>query len=120
MTFWKWTAALGVVAGVSVTEVAVAQSPLQVVYPPANHQTTAAQIFFIGTADPSQPVLINGDPIGNRSPAGHFAPSLPLELGPNHFTLTQGSQTLELTITRLPSGPTLPDPPGLVADSLWP
>ncbi len=98
----------------------MAQSSLQVVYPPADHQTTAAQIFFIGTADPSQPVLINGVPIADRSPAGHFAPSLPLELGPNQFTLTQAGQTLDLTITRLPSGPTLPDPPGFVVDSLWP
>jgi N-acetylmuramoyl-L-alanine amidase len=117
---WGWAATLGMVAGVGVAEVAMAQSSLQVVYPPADHQTTAAQIFFIGTADPSQPVLINGVPIADRSPAGHFAPSLPLELGPNQFTLTQAGQTLDLTITRLPSGPTLPDPPGFVVDSLWP
>ncbi len=117
---WAWAATLGMVAGVSVAEVAMAQSSLQVVYPPTDHQTTAAQIFFIGTADPSQPVLINGVPIADRSPAGHFAPSLPLELGPNQFTLTQGGQTLDLTITRLPSGPTLPNPPGFVVDSLWP
>lgn len=117
---WGWAATLGMVAGVGIVEVAQAQSSLQVVYPPAEHQTTAAQIFFIGTADPSQPVLINGVPIGDRSPAGHFAPSLPLELGPNRFTLTQGDQRLDLTITRLPSGPTLPDPPGFVVDSLWP
>lgn len=117
---WGWAAALGIVSGIGMAEVAVAQSALQVVYPPANHQTTAAQIFFIGTADPSQPVLINGVPIADRSPAGHFAPSLPLALGPNTFTLSQGSQTLSLTITRVPSGPTLPDPPGFVVDSLWP
>ena len=117
---WGWTATLGVVMGGGMAEVAMAQSALQVVYPPADHQTTAAQIFFIGTADPSQPVLINGVPIDDRSPAGHFAPSLPLKLGPNTFTLSQGGQTLGLTITRLPSSPTLPDPPGFVADSLWP
>lgn len=117
---WGWAATLGMVAGVGMAEVAMAQSSIQVVYPPANHQTTAAQIFFIGTADPSQPMFINGVPIDNRSPAGHFAPSLPLELGPNQFTLTQGGQTLDLIITRVPSGPTLPDPPGFVVDSLWP
>lgn len=117
---WGWAATLGMVAGVGMAEVALAQAALQVVYPPANHQTTAAQIFFIGTADPRQPVLINGVPMADRSPAGHFAPSLPLELGPNQFTLSQGDQTLDLTITRLPSGPTLPDPPGLVSASLWP
>lgn len=118
--FWRWAATLGMVTGVGMAEVAMAQSALQVVYPPTNHQTTAAQIFFIGTADPGQPVLINGVPIADRSPAGHFAPSLPLELGLNTFTLSQGDQTLDLTITRVPSGPMLSDPPGFVADSLWP
>jgi len=91
-----------------------------VVYPPPDHQTTAAQIFFIGTADPEQPVLINGVPIQPRSQSGHFAPSLPLELGPNVFMLTQGSESLSLTVMRLTAGPVLPDPPGFVESSLQP
>ncbi len=105
---------------VSGAAIARADSPLQVVYPPADHQTTAARIFFIGTAAPDQPVLINGEAIANRSPAGHFAPSLPLELGPNTFTLTQGDQTLALTVTRLAPGPQLPETLGFAEESLAP
>jgi N-acetylmuramoyl-L-alanine amidase len=78
----------------------VPQSPgLKVVYPPLNHETTAQQIFFIGTAPPDQPVWLNDQPI-ERSPAGHFAPSVPLQLGENTFTLRSQTQTLTLKITR--------------------
>ncbi|HIK43688.1 MAG TPA: N-acetylmuramoyl-L-alanine amidase [Leptolyngbyaceae cyanobacterium M65_K2018_010] len=112
--------ALGSVGSLAMISPGWADSPLRVVYPPADHQTTAAQIFLIGTADPGQPVLLNGIPVEPRSPAGHFAPSLPLELGPNRFTFSQGEQTLSLTITRVPDGSTLPDPPGLVEASLVP
>ncbi|NJL47919.1 MAG: N-acetylmuramoyl-L-alanine amidase [Leptolyngbyaceae cyanobacterium SM2_5_2] len=110
----------GSVGSLSMIQAVSAEPQLRVVYPPADHQTTAAQIFFIGTAAPEQPVLINGAPIQPRSESGHFAPSLPLELGPNRFTLTQGNKSLSLTVTRLPAGPTLPDPPDLVKSSLQP
>jgi N-acetylmuramoyl-L-alanine amidase len=90
------------------TSPAAAQS-LFVAYPPAAHQTTAEQIFFIGTADPDQAVRINGALVEQRSPAGHFAPSLPLALGDNQFTLTQGDETLTLQVTRLPTAPVLPE-----------
>ncbi len=112
--------AWGSVGSLSVMQAVSAEPQLRVVYPPPDHQTTAAQIFFIGTADPNQPVLLNGAPIQPRSQAGHFAPSLPLAPGPNVFTLTQGDETLSLTVTRLPGGPTLPDPPGFVESSLQP
>jgi len=79
---------------------------LQVVYPPPQHTTTAPQIFFIGTASPRTTVEINGVVVGERSPAGHFAPSLPLEPGVNPFRITAGDQVLEFTITR--KVPTLP------------
>jgi N-acetylmuramoyl-L-alanine amidase len=95
-------------------------SELMVVYPPPEHQTTAEQIFFIGTGAPDQPVLLNGQPIDSRSESGHFAPTVPLELGPNSFTLTQGDETLTLTVTRLPLGPTLPNQLGFAEDSLAP
>ncbi len=122
MAHWVWgataLATVGVVTGAAA--IARADSPLQVVYPPDDHQTTAAQVFFIGTGAPDQPVLINGEAIANRSPAGHFAPSLPLELGPNTFTLTQGDQTLSITVTRLAPGPQLPDTLGFAEGSLTP
>lgn len=78
------------------TSPAVAQQALMVVYPPAEHQTTANQIFLIGTA-PKGEVLVNGKPI-NRSPAGHFAPSFPLKVGDNLFTLRYQNQQVVIKI----------------------
>ncbi len=83
---------------VIITSPAVAQT-LKVVYPPTAHQTTANQIFLIGTAPKGQ-VLVNGKPI-ERSPAGHFAPSFPLKVGNNLFTLRYQNQQLEIKVKRL-------------------
>ncbi|MFQ4137774.1 N-acetylmuramoyl-L-alanine amidase [Nodosilinea sp. PGN35] len=121
MTQWVWgMAALAGLSTVTMSTVARAQPSLQVVYPPNDHQTTAAQIFFIGTGAPDQPVLLNGEPIAERSESGHFAPSLPLSMGANTFTLTQGDQTLTITVTRVPAGPTLPTTLGFAEGSLVP
>lgn len=96
----------------------IAQLPaLQVVYPSDRHETTADRIFLIGTADPQQPVTVNGQVI-QRSPAGHFAPSFPLQLGANQFELRSGSQVLTLTILRKPNQPVLA--PGVLLDNLQP
>lgn len=81
-------------------------SALSVVYPPENHETTADRLFFIGTAEPDQPVTLNGEEV-ERSPAGHFAPSIPLELGINTVTLQQGDRSLTFSIHRLSAVPTL-------------
>lgn len=93
--------------------------PLFIAYPPANHETTSDRIFLIGTAAPQGTVTVNGKPIP-RNAAGHFAPSVPLQLGNNRFTLQYGSQTLNLSIKRNPSGPQLPQGLGFAADSLTP
>lgn len=82
---------------------------LQLSYPPAQHQTTAEQIFFIGSAPAAGTVTINGQAIA-RSPLGHFAPSLPLQIGTNSFTIrytnTAGNgEEINLTINRLNSQP---------------
>ncbi|MGB3135964.1 MAG: N-acetylmuramoyl-L-alanine amidase [Nodosilinea sp.] len=120
MAQWVWGAVA--LAGIStvITTPASAQAPLQVVYPPDEHQTTAAQIFFIGTGAPDQPVLLNGEPIDGRSEAGHFAPSRPLSVGPNVFTLSQGDQTLSITVTRVAAGPALPETLGFAEGSVVP
>ncbi|MGD1898248.1 MAG: hypothetical protein ACFB16_14990 [Phormidesmis sp.] len=44
-------------------EMQASPTSLFVAYPPAEHETVAARIFFIGTADPSEPVTIHGHPI---------------------------------------------------------
>lgn len=89
-------AALGTVI---ITSPAVAQQALKVVYPPTEHQTTANRIFLIGTA-PIGEVLVNGKPI-KRSPAGHFAPSFPLKVGDNLFTLRYQNQQVVIKVKRL-------------------
>lgn len=85
---------------VSSLQVAGAQGSLQVVYPPREHTTGAPQIFFIGTAPPQVVVTLNGQVIRDRSPAGHFAPSIPLRPGLNRITLAAGDQRLDFAITR--------------------
>lgn len=108
---------LGSVAGYSL--IAQAQQSLSIVYPPQDHETTAAQIFLIGTASPGGEVLVNGEKI-KRSPAGHFAPSFPLELGENTFQLRHNNEELAITITRVDNQPTIPTEVTFAKDSLIP
>jgi N-acetylmuramoyl-L-alanine amidase len=96
-----------------------ANQDLYVAYPPPNYQTAAAQIFLIGTASPEAEVQVNGKVI-DRSPAGHFAPSFPLQVGENHFVLRHKDQEILLNITRLSPTPELPEGIAFVADSLQP
>ena len=97
-----------------------AESPLSVVYPPPEHQTVAEKIFFIGTASPQEPVFIDGKKIENRSASGHFAPSLPLKMGENTFTIRQGEEELELEVTRISDRPEIPQQLAFAPDSLTP
>jgi N-acetylmuramoyl-L-alanine amidase len=85
-----------------------AESGLQVVYPPSQHTTTANQIFLIGTAAPEAIVSVNGEVIRQRSRAGHFSPSFPLQLGKNTFVVQAQGQRLILQVERLPSQPPPP------------
>jgi N-acetylmuramoyl-L-alanine amidase len=85
-----------------------AESSLSVVYPPLKHETIAEKIFFIGTASPKEPVLINGQEIKNRSASGHFAPSLPLKIGANIFVIRQEDKKIKLKVTRISNQPEIP------------
>jgi N-acetylmuramoyl-L-alanine amidase len=96
-----------VVSLLSMSAIARADQPLTVVYPPDNHETTATQIFLIGSAPPDGEVTVNGEAI-DRSSAGHFAPSFPLTLGENRFTLRYGNETLTLTVVRHSAEPPAP------------
>ncbi|NJR39424.1 MAG: N-acetylmuramoyl-L-alanine amidase [Leptolyngbyaceae cyanobacterium CSU_1_4] len=111
-------------AGVAISTVslalsAVAEQPLFVAYPADGHETTANQIFLIGTAPAAGEVIINGQRI-ERSNAGHFAPSLPLQLGENVFTLRYGNQQLKLRVTRTSAEPLAPIGTTFAAGSLLP
>jgi N-acetylmuramoyl-L-alanine amidase len=117
---WKW-AMLGAIATGSVSwqTVVVAEQPLFVTYPPNNHETTADQIFLIGTAPPEGEVLVNGRAIA-RNAAGHFAPTFPLQVGDNLFTLRYQNQEIQLKVVRLSDQPTLPTGRDFAQDSLMP
>ena len=109
------------VGGMMATSLSVqADSPLTVVYPPPEHETVAEKIFFIGTASPQEPVLINGQEIDHRSQAGHFAPSLPLKIGENVFIIRQQDEEIELKITRISNQPQIPEKLAFAPDSLTP
>ena len=97
-----------------------AESPLSIVYPPPKHETTAKQIFFIGTASPNEPVLINGKEIANRSDSGHFAPSLPLKIGENIFVIRQQDEEVKLKVTRVDDRPQISQTLDITADLVSP
>jgi N-acetylmuramoyl-L-alanine amidase len=105
--------------GCAITSSAWAEQPLYISYPPANHQTTASRIFFIGTAPAAGDVLVNGTRIV-RSEAGHFAPSFPLQLGVNLFSVRYRNQTVQIKVTRTSTQPTQPTGLEFGKDSLTP
>ena len=117
----EFTALTGTLITTSIVNISVAAQtqPLFIAYPPPNHQTTAAQIFLIGTAAPEGEVFINGKPV-ERSPAGHFAPSFPLQIGVNNFTLRYRSEEIQLQVTRVASEPEAPVGVAFATDSLTP
>nr|WP_248277734.1 N-acetylmuramoyl-L-alanine amidase [Brasilonema sp. UFV-L1] len=90
-----------------------------VVFPKTNYQTTSQKIFFIGTAPPNGEVLVNGKPI-TRSKSGHFAPSFPLQLGENLFTVRYQNQEIQIQVTRVSTQPEIPQGLAFAKDSLTP
>lgn len=110
---------LAAVASIVMVSSVQAAQPISLVYPPNNHKTTAHQIFLIGTAPPTGDVLVNGQKI-TRSRDGHFAPTVPLEMGENLFTLRHQGQELNITIIRESSAPQLPVSLGFAENSLTP
>lgn len=104
---------------IGIASLAKADQPLSVIYPPDKHETTADRIFLVGTAPPNGEVTVNGQRI-DRSTAGHFAPSFPLQVGENVFTLEYGSQTLTLHVTRNSDTAAAPGGVAFAADSLTP
>ncbi|MEA5508964.1 N-acetylmuramoyl-L-alanine amidase [Crocosphaera sp. UHCC 0190] len=92
---------------------------LFLVYPPNNHQTSSDKIFLIGTASLPGDVTINGQRI-QQSPQGHFAPTFPLRMGANQFTLRHNNKTINVTVTRLSSTPVIPQGAAFANNSLTP
>jgi N-acetylmuramoyl-L-alanine amidase len=63
--------ALFVTSGLLMFGAGAKAQELQVVYPPVAHETTAKQIFLLGSAGPEGQVLVNGKAI-DRNRSGHF------------------------------------------------
>ncbi|QLE48972.1 N-acetylmuramoyl-L-alanine amidase [Nostoc sp. C057] len=101
------------------SSVALAEPSLIVVFPETNYQTSSQKIFFLGTAPPDGEVLINSKPT-NRSKAGHFSPSFPLQLGENLFTVRRQNQELKIKVIRVSTSPELPQGVAFAKDSLTP
>ncbi|MEP0872500.1 N-acetylmuramoyl-L-alanine amidase [Trichocoleus desertorum AS-A10] len=115
-----WTAVgVGTCSAVLWQTVTIAAQPLYLAYPPNNHETTSDRIFLIGTAPPDGEVLVNDRPI-QRSTAGHFAPTFPLQVGENLFTLRYQSQTIQLKVTRQAAQSEVPTGLNFAKDSLTP
>lgn len=110
---------LAAIASIMMVSPAWAEQKLFVAYPPAEHKTTSETIFLIGTAPPQGEVSINDRPI-ERSPGGHFAPTFPLELGVNVFTLRYQDQELQIKVTRESDVPPVPEGVAFASDSLTP
>jgi N-acetylmuramoyl-L-alanine amidase len=99
--------------------IAASEKSLYLAYPPNNHQTTSDKIFLVGSASASGEVLINGQPI-QRSKAGYFAPSFPLKMGNNIFTLRYNNQEIQVNVTRITNTPEVPIGVAFAKDSLTP
>ena len=108
---------VGLAIPLSSPSIAQTNDELVLVYPPRQHETTAEQIFLIGTS--SDTVYVNGNPI-EQTQAGHFAPSFPLEMGKNQFTLRDGNQTIAVEVTRVSPLPEPPPEGGLAPETLTP
>ena len=111
---------LVLLASIATPDLASAQEQsLKVVYPPTNHKTTSDKIFFIGTAPSTGQVFINGKPI-NRSQSGNFAPSFPLQMGENVFTIRHQNQEIRIQVTRTDNQPEIPQGLAFAKNSLTP
>lgn len=98
---------------------AAQEQSLKVVYPRTNHKTSSDKIFFIGTAPPTGQVFINSQSI-TRSQSGHFAPSFPLKLGENKFTVRHENQKVEIVVIRTAAEPKIPQGLAFAKNSLTP
>ncbi|MCT7950815.1 N-acetylmuramoyl-L-alanine amidase [Ancylothrix sp. C2] len=96
-----------------------AQQGLFVAYPSPNHTTNSDRIFLIGSAPPGGEVLVNNQKI-ERSPGGHFAPTFPLKMGENLFSLRYQNQELQIKVTRESTLPVMPVGLAFAKDSLTP
>ncbi|MBN8560872.1 MAG: N-acetylmuramoyl-L-alanine amidase [Leptolyngbya sp. UWPOB_LEPTO1] len=110
---------LAILTVILTISIAWSKPALTVVYPPGEHETIAKQIFLIGSAPPQGEVLVNGKRI-QRSRGGHFAPSFPLQMGENQFSVRYGEEELQIKVTRKSNQPPAPVGQSFAEGSLTP
>jgi N-acetylmuramoyl-L-alanine amidase len=111
--------AVPIIGGMPAIAQTESSNSLFLAYPPPKHETTAEKIFFIGTAAPTDKVTINGQSVA-RSNDGHFAPSFPLRIGKNIFTIRHQEEEFKITVIRNSDEPKIPSGVAFAPDSLTP
>ena len=77
----------------------VQQVELSIGLPQPEQSTTAEVHFAAGTANPDLPLTVNGQDVPVEK-GGFWGIAIPLEVGENTITATQGEQTVSVAITR--------------------
>lgn len=75
---------------------------LSVSYPADGAVIYTEKCFLMGTSDPEQQLLLDGEPVGVRAPGGTFGVLVEVPYDKT-FTFTQGQQSVTVTVKR-PSG----------------
>lgn len=82
---------------------------LAVTYPAGDVSVTDGSIFLMGTSDPEQPLILDGEEVERTTSGGTWGVHQKLEQGKNTFTLRQGERSVSVTVTRYtPSGTAAP------------
>lgn len=73
---------------------------LHIGYPANNALVYTAQVFIMGTSDPTKPLTMDGKEVERTGEGGCFGVSVSLAYGKNYFTFRNGEDSLTLTIRR--------------------
>ena len=73
---------------------------LAVTYPQDGASLYTASCFIMGTSDPAQELLVNGQPVERHGTLGLFGVLVDLSVGDNSFTFSQGGTQAAVTIHR--------------------
>ncbi|HPL53457.1 MAG TPA: family 10 glycosylhydrolase [Bacillota bacterium] len=96
--------------------------PVNVSRPSENIRTKFESFYLCGSSDPDKPLLLNGNPIENRSANGYFGILTPLEIGANPFIFSQEGSYAVRTIYRdaAPAAPEKMNKIGIISASVFP
>lgn len=73
---------------------------LAITYPAGNVTVTSDAIYVMGTSDPDQPLMMDGEELERETVTGLFGVKVDLETGDNVIRLTQNGQEASVTVTK--------------------